>query len=150
LKAQFIKFFYITTFSPSYSKSCPSGTKKKKWRIVELFLKTQSVKTVQRAVAREMKRAPPLRNAIKAIVKNCRDEGGFQNVNKGRYGRRIRPNRGQQRTGPDGHGEQSDAFSEEITPGPEHQLRLFVAHSSTGVEEVPVQDTGQAAALRPR
>jgi len=66
----------------------PQWNRKEKWRIVVLFLKTQSVKTVQRAVAREMKRAPPLRNAIKAIVKNCRDEGGFQNVNKGRYGRK--------------------------------------------------------------
>jgi len=66
----------------------PQWNRKEKWRIVVLFLKTQSVKTVQRAVAREMKRAPPLRNAIKAIVKNCRDEGGFQNVNKGRSGRK--------------------------------------------------------------
>jgi len=43
---------------------------------------------VQRAVAREMKRAPPSPNAIKAMVKKCRDEGGVQNVNKGRSGRK--------------------------------------------------------------
>jgi len=66
----------------------PQWNKKERWRIVELFLKTQSVKTVQRAVAREMKRAPPSPNAIKAMVKKCRDEGGVQNLNKGRSGRK--------------------------------------------------------------